>query len=480
MKKFFEKIVEICETFIIKVPLSIRIILGVFLVVGIGTAIVLSIVNPQGNQPSKRSENKENVYLYEEVVFADEIYIKVVGINVIEQNGIYTLNLQVKIEQWHTDLNINQQEIRPRMFELRLVDKYASSPMSVFVKSLANATVSAIASGAVGGDINIIEETLGFAGDYVTGIIENATSEEESTIKANSDTFDPYYPYIENGVPTIVELSFVLNDDFLNSTKTMVLSIDDGLRRVQKNIFLVLRSNTSPYTIHFDLDGGSQKSLISPINVNPGQIIEIHDEEPTKEGYKFLYWTSEKGKKASKLRDLYFYTYEENKVFTVYAYYQPVIPLDEYAKIGDNISFKNNTILLKVTNASFSSEVIVQNPKHEEVLMQASSGKKYLVLNITIEKTSTRNNHTLDNKNDFYLENNHAKEKVNGYYGYIDFKSIKPIDDYSWIGLEINEVGTYEFVLVFEVSNSFDYEENLYFLEVDFYSTSYADSVLIR
>lgn len=478
--KCIEKLVEIWKAFTIKIPHSVRIIIGVVLFGGIVFAIIQSILNPQGEQPSERSENKENVYLLEEVEFADEIYIKVVGINAVEQNDIYTLNLQVRIEQWHTDMNVNKQIIRPEMFELRLVDKYSSSPMSVFIRSLANATISAMASGVVGGDINVIEETLNFTGDYITGIIENATSEESRTIAANPDSFEPFYPYTKNGIPTFVELSFVLNDEFLNSNKTMVLSIDDGLRRVQKNIFLVLRSNTSPYTIQFDLDGGSRESLINPINVNPGQVIEIPEEEPIKEGYQFLYWTSEKGNKATKLRDLNFYTYEENKVINVYAYYKPVIPLDEFANIGDNISFKKNTILLKVTNASFSTEVEVQNPNHEEVLLQASPGNKYLVLNITIEKTSTGNDHKLDNKDDFYLENDHAKKNVSGYYGYTDFKSIKPIDDYSWIGLEINQIGTYEITLVFEVSQSLDYEKNLYFLEVDFYPGPNAKSVLIR
>jgi hypothetical protein len=478
--KFFKRIVEIWEAFTIKVPLAVRITLGIVLFGGIVTAIILSIVNPRGNQPSERSENKENVYLYEEVEFADEIYIKVIGINVIEENDIYTLNLQVRIEQWNTDFNVNQQVIRPEMFELRLVDKYADSPMSVFIENLVKATVSAMASGVVDGGINVIEETLSFAGDYVTGIIENATSEEGRTIEANPDTFEPFYPYMKNGISTVVELSFVLNEEFLKSNKTMVLSIDDGLRRVQKNIFLVLRSNTSPYTIQYDLDGGSQETLMNPISVGPGQIIELPDDEPIKEGYKFLYWTSEKGKKATKLRDLYFYTYEENKVFNVFAFYQPLIPLDVFANIGDNISFKDNTILLKVTNATYSSEVVVQNSNHEEVLMQASSGKKYLILNITIEKTLTGNDHKLDNKNDFYLENDHAKENVSGYYGYTDFKSIKPIDDYSWIELEINQIGLYEITLVFEVFESLDFQENLYFLEVDFYATSFADSVIIR
>lgn len=237
--KFIKTITKIWEFFTIKVPLSLRIILCVVLAGGIASAIILPLINPQDNEPSDRAANKENVYLYEEVEFADEISIKATGISAIQENGIYTLNLQVRIEQWNTDINVNQQEIRSDMFELRLADMYARSPMSVFVQSLTNATISAIASGAIGGEINVIEETIGFAGDYIIGLIENSTSEEGRTIRARDGAFEPYYPYLANGVPTFVELSFELNDVFLNSMQTMVLSIDDGLRRIQKNIFLV-------------------------------------------------------------------------------------------------------------------------------------------------------------------------------------------------------------------------------------------------
>lgn len=88
MMKLIEKIGEIMEAFTIKVPIAWRIVFGVILVGGIGSAIILSFLNPGGNQLSERSEIKENVYLFEEVLFADEIYIKVIGINVIENNDI--------------------------------------------------------------------------------------------------------------------------------------------------------------------------------------------------------------------------------------------------------------------------------------------------------------------------------------------------------------------------------------------------------
>ena len=208
--KFFKKLAEIIKLCTIKVPFWGRIFLVLVFVSSIGVPILISVINNTNNTPTERYENKENVYLYEEVEFADEIYIKVTGINVMESENTYTLNLKVNIEQWHTDLNVNQQEIRPDMFELRLVDKYSPSPMSVFVQSLANATISSMLSGAVGGEINVLEETLGFAEDYITGLIENSTSEQGRTINSNEDAFDPYYPYLENGVSNTVNLSFVL------------------------------------------------------------------------------------------------------------------------------------------------------------------------------------------------------------------------------------------------------------------------------
>lgn len=475
--KVFRKIAEAMKSFIIKIPLRWRI--G-FAVIIVGFIVVPVIISTVSNSTTERWENKENVYLYEEVEFADEIYIKVIGINVIEAEGIYALNLKVNIEQWNTDMNINQQKMRPNMFELRLVDKYALSPMSVFIQSLATATISSMLSGTVIGEINVLEETLGFAANYVTGLIENATSGKDRTIASNEDAFEPYYPYLQNGVSNTVELSFALNDDFLNSNKTMVLSIDDGLKRVQKNIFLVLRANTNPYTVQFDLNNGSSEFLNNSINVDPGQIINLPEEEPVKEGYRFLCWTLKNGKISTKIRDLYFYTYDENKTFIIYAYYQPTIPIDEFVNIGKNISFKNDTYLIKVTNLSFSNTTTIKNLNKEDIVINSTSKTKFLILNVCIEKTSIKNNHTLDNKDDFFIKNRHATKNVTKYFGYIKFNKMKPVDDFSWIGIKLNEIGIYQIILTFEVPEFFDNINNLYFLEIDFFYGKNADSILLR
>lgn len=59
-------------------------------------------------------------------------------------------------------------------------------------------------------------------------------------------------------------------------------------------------------------------------------------------------------------------------------------------------------------------------------LINPHDGYKYLVLEVVIKRTSTGDNHTLDNTDDFYLENDHAKQNVDRYYGYTSFNSIKP------------------------------------------------------
>lgn len=113
-------------------------------------------------------------------------------------------------------------------------------------------------------------------------------------------------------------------------------------------------------------------------------------------------------------------------------------------------------------------------------LINPHEGYKYLVLEVAIKRTSTGDNHTLDNTDDFYLENDHAKQNVDRYYGYTSFNSIKPVNDYSWIGMKINDIREYDFTLLFEVPSTFNFEEQLSFLEVDFFIGKNADSILIR
>ena len=61
-----------------------------------------------------------------------------------------------------------------------------------------------------------------------------------------------------------------------------------------------------------------------------------------------------------------------------------------------------------------------------------------------------------------------------------EFESIKPIDDYSWIGLELNEIDTYTVTLYFEVNETLNIDDNLCFLEIDFFWLSFAKSILIQ
>lgn len=457
-----------------------QVIFIIFIIFIITICIVRAIAFffPRDQQP-KVVDIDENVYLYEEVVFAGEVYFKVVGINVIETEGIYTLNLQTRVEQFKADGNAKHLLIKPSMFKLKLVDKDAKSNMSVFVESLARATVSAIATGAIGGDINVIEETLGLAADYVQGSIENSSSSEKA-ISLTNDHFVEFYPDANLGNSQIIDLSFILTDEFLQSSKTMVLSIDSYFKW-EKNIFMVMRPNTSPYTVNFDLNGGNYVEQIESVSIEPSQIREAPNIYPTKEGYEFLYWTTEANNKHTKIRDLYLTSSISNNDYTVYAYYQQCIPLDEYVNVGERFDFKNETYFISISDYKFSNQITVIDKKNQIVSFDAPVGKKYLKLYLVIDKRLNGSDKKLDNKDDFYLENDHSEKNVSEYFGYVrNFDSIKPINDYSWIGMNIDEIGIYSVTLVFEVNSDFDLEENIYFLEVDFFVGPNSKSILLK
>ena len=425
--------------------------------------------------------NTGNIYLYEEIIFADEIYMKCIGIKVVyDEEGNYVLKLQLQIEQWTTDFNVNQQTISPEMFELRMVDMNRRSATSVFIESLAKATISVAASTVIGGEVNVIEETLDFASDYISSSIENSELDEGMSISAHEDSFVEFDPYEINGELTFVELSFTLTDDFLSSTKTMVLSLDTA-NRIERNIFLVLRPNTEAYLVNFDLNGGSPDTDIDSMNMQPGVIGNIPDLTPKKQGYQFVYWTTEKDNPATKIRNIYFYSYEENESFTLYAYYQEEIPLAEYVNIGEPIVFKGGTYEISIESIFFEINIDVLNEDEEMVELEATEGKIFLGVNINIDKVLEGEKHTLDNDDDFYLENDYVGEGVSDYYGYIKgFESLKPIDDYTWIGLEIIDIGEYQITIYFEVPEEYNLTEVLMFLEVDFFRLGYAKSILLQ
>lgn len=451
------------------------IIIGIFVIVILITSMVL---RNNVNLPNRTKD--KNTYLYEEVKYADEIFINCVGINAVENDdGSFKMNLKVKVEQWNTDWYINKIEIKPEMFEIRLVDINSPSPMSVFMSSLARATITTAASIAIGGEINVIEQTLDFAADYITTSMENAQSNSTQKIKASTNDFEKFKPYLKNGTPTYVDLSFDITEEFLNSHKTMVLSIDTWYTW-QQNIFLTLRPNTKNYSIEFDLNGGVSSSNITKIDIESRDIIDFPNIDPNKEGFKFAYWTLEKNKKETKLRDLYFYSCEENHTFKVYAYYEEIIPLNEYTSIGDTIEFKRSTYIISVQEVETVDNITIINKEGDEIVYPANSNSKYLAVQVIITKTKDGNPHTLDNLDDFYLKNTYKGKNLSKYNGHIQyFNTLKPVDDYSWIGLKLDIVDSHNIILYFEIPTHLS-DINLFVLEVDFFGSASSKQILLK
>lgn len=142
--------------------------------------------NPPNEYQDPNLDIKENVYLYEEVVFADEIYLKCIGINAELIENEYELNLLIRVEQWNTDSNINQQIIKPDMFSIKQVEMSTPSSMQVFLNKIVEATLST-AVDIVSGEVNVIEETLEFATGYIFGIVENVSTKNGKVIKSSEN-----------------------------------------------------------------------------------------------------------------------------------------------------------------------------------------------------------------------------------------------------------------------------------------------------
>lgn len=193
-----------------------------------------------------------NVYLNEEVCFADNIYIKVDKMNVTENeesNDIdedgddlskYILNLELSIQR-RSDKKNKQIEINPKMFQLKSVNLKSKSKMAVFFESMFKATVSALISGSVEGEISIIEETLGFAEEYISESIENAKTlkTDFKPITANLNSFEKFY--LDNQSETVyVNLHFPIKQEYLDSDNVIVLAVDTW-HNWEKRIFLISR-----------------------------------------------------------------------------------------------------------------------------------------------------------------------------------------------------------------------------------------------
>ncbi len=243
------KLSDIYEKFNINFDKKARIMLGLFLIV----IIVLLIVSGTYFSDKNKNSGDTNVYLKEKVCFADEIYFSVDSINItkndnsnaIDEDGDelseYTLNLGVLVEQRHTDLWINKVKIKPSCFKLKSVNLKAKTKMEVFFECLAKETFSLMLGGAVGGSINVIDETINYAADYTLASIENVETNKTDfkPIKCSDDSFKDFYPYKVEGT-TRLDLSFPIKKEYTESENVIVLTIDN-VTHIEKRIFLITR-----------------------------------------------------------------------------------------------------------------------------------------------------------------------------------------------------------------------------------------------
>ena len=210
------------------------ILAGIFAIAGINT--YNAYTNPKDEQ-----NVDSNIYLNEEVCFAKEVYINVVGINVEKNDDKYILNLKTNIEQRSIDGKKDKVKIEPKNFVLKSVNLKAKSQMSVFFESLFKATVSALLSGAIEGSINIIEETVSFVSEYTTEAITTAIDSKSKFKNTKTSTaFNSFYPRDIEGVTTL-DLTFPINISTLKQTNNIVVLTIDQWNHVERRIFLITR-----------------------------------------------------------------------------------------------------------------------------------------------------------------------------------------------------------------------------------------------
>lgn len=221
----------------------------------IGVLVIIIISTIIGTIRSKNNPPKDlNVYLNEEVCFADNIFIKAVGIAAYknEENiGImdldgdelseYVLKVNIEVVRRSEKEKESEIQIEPSMFSLKSVNLKAKSKMSVFIESVFHATISMAVSGSIEGDISLLEETIGFAEDYITSSIENAETSKAKfkPIKLNNETFEPFVLANQSEIHYL-SLVFPIKKEYLESENVITLAIDTW-HNWEKRIFLIVR-----------------------------------------------------------------------------------------------------------------------------------------------------------------------------------------------------------------------------------------------
>ena len=152
----------------------------------------------------------------------------------------YILHLNLSIQR-RSDKSKNKPiTINSNMFQLKNVNLKSKNKMDIFFESMFKATLSALASGAVEGEISIIEETINFTKEYIQTSIENTENN-----KTNFDPIDAensFEPFTLNNQSEIVyvDLYFPIKQEYMDSENCIVLAIDT-LFNLEKRISLVPR-----------------------------------------------------------------------------------------------------------------------------------------------------------------------------------------------------------------------------------------------
>ena len=193
-----------------------------------------------------------NVYLGEEVLFGKDYQISVIGMSVGKEENQkgsqdeegellspYNLNLTIKIKKV-SDKKWGEIQFESEMFKLKNVNLKSKSKMGVFFEALFKNTVEMSLSMIVDGEVNIIDSTVGFAGEYLTEISENVVTESQfKPIKATKNQFDKFkLPKV--GDEKEVSITFPIKQEYLESENTIVLTIDKW-NCVERRIYLIKR-----------------------------------------------------------------------------------------------------------------------------------------------------------------------------------------------------------------------------------------------
>ena len=231
------------------------VIVGVFCVV----AFILKITLTPSQKEEPAQENAEvqtvedagteservkdnNVYLFEEARFADEVFFTVKQMEIVEEPS-FALLLTIDVEQ-RNGLYVNRIDVTSDMFTIKTTNNAANMAVGALYSSVVQAGIEA-GIGAIFGDMDgAIEAFLSVVGnyiDYIPDIVEEALSSFE--IKASNGQFDTFRPREIEGV-TEITVRFDFTEEQLRTDKMLILEINDGKENSghrKSRIFLIPR-----------------------------------------------------------------------------------------------------------------------------------------------------------------------------------------------------------------------------------------------